>query len=68
VSPDSAEVAAGLGFLGVALDETANGRAEGDAVISAEGAPVPALVVRAREDLQIAREVAAALGGGGQAD
>jgi acetate kinase len=61
-----AEAAADLGFLGVALDETANEGAGGDAVISAEGARVQALVVRAREDLQIAREVEAALEGESQ--
>jgi acetate kinase len=47
----------GLGFLGVALDESLNGAARGDCEIGASGAPVRTLVVTAREDLEIAREV-----------
>ena len=54
--------AAGLGFLGVALDEAANEAAEPDAEIGATGAPVQAVVLRAREDLEIAHEVRAVLG------
>jgi len=49
--------AGGLGFLGVALDEAANARAVPDAEISAPGARVRTLVVAAREDLEIARQV-----------
>ena len=49
--------AAGLSFLGVALDEGANAEASPDAEIGRDGAPVRAFVVEAREDLQIAREV-----------
>lgn len=48
---------AGLGFLGVAADAAANARARPDAEITAPGAGVRTLVIRAREDLQIAREV-----------
>ena len=60
-----AEAAAGLGFLGVAIDQQANGAARGgqDADISAPGARVRTLVVATREDLEIARQVRAALGG-----
>ncbi len=53
--------AAGLGFLGVALDGARNAAARGDAEIGAEGAPVRALVVSAREDVEIARQVRALL-------
>jgi acetate kinase len=55
-------VAAGLGFLGIALDEAANAAAEPDAEIGAPGAAVRAVVLRAREDLEIAHEVRAVLG------
>ena len=51
----------GLGFLGVALDAARNGAADGDADISADGAPVRTLVVPAREDVEIARQVRALL-------
>jgi acetate kinase len=54
--------AAGLAFLGVALDERTNAEADGDAEIGASGVPVRALVVESREDLEIARGVRAALG------
>jgi len=48
---------AGLGFLGVLLDRPANAAADGDADVSAWGSMVRTLVVCAREDLEIAREV-----------
>ncbi len=48
---------AGLEFLGVALNQGRNAAARGDADVSAAGAPVPTLVISAREDLEIAREV-----------
>jgi len=51
-----AAAAAGLGFLGVALDPELNKSATGDADIGASGAAVRTLVVRAREDLEIARQ------------
>ena len=47
--------AAGLGFLGVAVDPDANAAAHGDADISAAGARVRTFVVTAREDLEVAR-------------
>jgi acetate kinase len=52
----------GLGFLGLGVDAVHNADADGDADISAAGSPVHCLVVSAREDLQIAREVAQLLG------
>jgi len=51
-----------LGFLGVALDATLNEGASGDADISASGASARVLVIAAREDLEIARQVRATLG------
>ena len=42
--------AAGLEFLGVALDEPANESAKADQEISASGAPVRTLVIEAREE------------------
>jgi acetate kinase len=53
--------AAGLGFLGVALDEGANAAATTDADIGAPGAPARTLVIESREDLEIARATRAAL-------
>jgi acetate kinase len=53
--------AAGLGFLGVALDAAANAAATADAEIGAPGAAVRTIVVTAREDLEVARQVRAAL-------
>jgi acetate kinase len=53
-----AGAAQGLGFLGVRLDEQINAAAGGgDTDLSVAGAGVRTLVVAAREDLQIAREV-----------
>ncbi|MGH2688049.1 MAG: acetate/propionate family kinase, partial [Actinomycetota bacterium] len=52
----------GLAFLGLALDPERNRSAEGDADLSAEDAAVRSLLVRAREDLEIAREVRQVLG------
>ncbi len=46
--------AEGLGFLGVAVEEARNSTADGDADISASDAPVRSVVVRAREELEIA--------------
>jgi acetate kinase len=57
-----AHTVAGLGFLGVALDEAANAAAGGDAEIGAAGTPARTLVVESREDLEIARAVRSALG------
>ena len=57
------DLAGRLAFLGVTLDEAANGGASGDTDLSCTGAAVRTVVVTAREDRQIAREVAQVLGG-----
>jgi acetate kinase len=58
-----AEAAAGLGFLGVAVDPARNDAAAGgDIEISATPAKVRTLVIAAREDVEIARQVRATLG------
>lgn len=74
VGENSAEVrsraAAGLGFLGVRLDPGRNGLGKdarggaGDWEIGADGAPVRAFVIAAREDKQIAAEVRGVLAAG----
>jgi acetate kinase len=56
-----AAAAAGLGFLGIELDAAANERAMPDARIGAPDAEVEVLVIAAREDLEIARQVRATL-------
>jgi len=56
--------AAGLNFLGVAVDESrnANGSADGgDREITARDARVRTFVIAAREDLQMAEEVRSVL-------
>jgi acetate kinase len=58
-----AAAAAGLGFLGVDLDERSNASARGDNDVSSRHSRVRVLVVRAREDLEIARQVRATLAG-----
>jgi acetate kinase len=50
-----------LAFLGTAIDPDVNAAAHGDTDISATGAPVRTLVINAREDLEIAAGVRAAL-------
>jgi acetate kinase len=57
-----AEAAAGLAFLGVSVDPARNAGAAGDADISAEPDGARTLVITAREDAEIARQVRAALG------
>ncbi|MGO9320588.1 MAG: acetate/propionate family kinase [Solirubrobacteraceae bacterium] len=49
--------AAGLSFLGIHLDRARNAAAHGDAEIGADGAAARALVLTAREDIEIARQV-----------
>ncbi|HXP20669.1 MAG TPA: acetate/propionate family kinase [Streptosporangiaceae bacterium] len=51
-----ASAAAGLGFLGVAVDPERNAAARADADITAPGSRTAALVVTAREDIEIARQ------------
>jgi acetate kinase len=52
---------AGLSFIGVAIDELLNSAAGPDADVSAAGASAATLVLAAREDLEIARQVRATL-------
>ena len=52
---------ANLGFLGIGVNAEANDAASGDSILSPEGAPVRVLLLEAREELQIAREVEALL-------
>ena len=66
VGENSAEVrsraAIGLGFLGVRVDEARNtADSDADREIGADGAPVRAFVIPAREDKQIAAEVRSVL-------
>lgn len=56
-----AEVLRPLGFLGIELDETANDA--GSSILTRSDSPVVALVVPTDEELAIARETAALLGG-----
>lgn len=59
-----AEVVSRLGYLGVAVDPSNNESAVGvDADIGAPGAPARTVVVEAREDLEIALQTRAVLGG-----
>ncbi len=58
-----ARALAGLGFLGASLDEARNRAATTDMEIGASGAPVRVLVIGAREDLEIARQVRGVLEG-----
>jgi acetate kinase len=60
-APVRAAAPPGLGFLGVALDPQRNESADCDSDISAAGSAVTTLVVNAREDLEISRQVRAAL-------
>jgi acetate kinase len=63
VGEHSAEVralaVAGLGFLGVRLDAQRNAAAHGDGEIGLAGKRVRTLVLSAREDIEIARQVRA---------
>ena len=61
VGENSAEIRSramdGLGFLGVREDASRNADGTGDREIGAAGAPVRSLVITAREDIEIARQV-----------
>ena len=57
-----AQVAAALAFLGLRMDESANPVATADAVISAPDSRVKTLVVTAREEVAVLREVRRVLG------
>jgi acetate kinase len=61
-APVREEACSGLGFLGVKLDPAANAAAAGDAEVTAPEAAVRALVVEAREDIEIAHQVRSVLG------
>jgi acetate kinase len=56
-----ARLAADLAWVGVAIDGEANDAAQGDAEISAPGTAVRTLVIVAREDLEVVRQVRAVL-------
>lgn len=58
-APVRVAAAAGLSFLGVALDERSNAAATADADVGRPGAATHAVVVSAREDLEMARQVRA---------
>jgi acetate kinase len=62
-APMRAAVCDGLAFLGVALDPPLNELAEGDRLIGAPESAVAVAVVRAREELEMARAARAVLGG-----
>jgi acetate kinase len=51
----------GLGFLGIAAEQESNDEGDGDREIGAPAAAVRALVIAAREDIEIARQVRATL-------
>ncbi len=55
------QACAGLGFLGIELDEQRHEREDGDRVVSRRWATPAVLVVHAREDLEIARQVRSVL-------
>ncbi|MGD1058460.1 MAG: acetate/propionate family kinase [Solirubrobacteraceae bacterium] len=56
------QTAAGLAFLGVSLDDARNREAHADEQIGGDHATVCTLVLTAREDIEIARQVRAVLG------
>lgn len=61
-APIRARACDGLGFLGLELDSARNAEPPGeDARLSPAGAAAPVLVVHAREDMEIAAQVRAAL-------
>ena len=66
VGERSAEIrsraAAMLGFLGVSIDPASNANAKPDAEVGASDARVRTFVIKAREDVQIARDVRRLLG------
>ncbi len=56
---------AGLGFLGLVIDERGNADVSGDAEITGPSATARTLVIHAREDLEIARQARAVIGAPG---
>jgi acetate kinase len=63
--PIRAAAAAGLGFLGVALDPARNDGATSDAEIGDPSAAVRVFVITAREDIEIARQTRGVLAAAG---
>lgn len=61
-APVRSAAAAGLGFLGVALDERGNAEAAPDVEVGAPESAVRVLAIEAREDAEIARQVHEVLG------
>ncbi|HEV2140442.1 MAG TPA: acetate/propionate family kinase [Candidatus Dormibacteraeota bacterium] len=61
-APVRGAAAAGLRFLGVDVDQKLNASVKTDADISAKDAAARTLVVRAREDVEVARDVRRLLG------
>jgi acetate kinase len=61
-APVRSAAAAGLGFVGVALDAVANADAVADVEVGAPESAVRVLVIEAREDAEIARQVHELLG------
>jgi acetate kinase len=66
--PPRALAAQRLSFLGVELEQAANDSATSDTAISPPGAEVAVVVVTAREDLEIVRQVRSVLAIRGAAD
>jgi acetate kinase len=56
-APVRAATVSGLRFLGLEIDPALNTSLVGDADVSAPSAAVPTLVVKAHEDIEVAREV-----------
>lgn len=61
-----ADACRGLSFLGLAIDDDLNEAGSGDRLVSPAGASTAVVVVAAREDLEIARQVRQVLGQGTQ--
>jgi acetate kinase len=61
-APVRKEACQGLEFLGVAIDAVANAVTTGDREVTGSGARCRVLVIAAREDLEIARQVREVLG------
>jgi acetate kinase len=57
---------AGLGFLGVTIDDALNATAMPDVAVEAPHSAVRVIVITAREDAEIARQVQAVVRGGGE--
>ncbi|HXW35325.1 MAG TPA: acetate/propionate family kinase [Acidimicrobiales bacterium] len=62
-APIRSSACSGMAWLGVEIDDVANASADHDCDISGPGSSVRTLVIRAREDLEIASECRQLLGG-----